>query len=96
MRENTGRSIAIAALAAFGYVIWAWVLAVMVWLAVTIYAVVKWAGAPTDHPSATTLLVVVVGIVTFWPVMISLACYAIARSMRHDDGDDEPALPADE
>ena len=93
MRENTGRSLAVAAVSAFGYIVWAWVLAIMVWLAVTVYAIVKLIGAPNDHPSATTLLVVIVGIVTFWPLLISLGCYAIARSMRRRG--DTPELPAD-
>ena len=91
MRENTGMSLAIAGVAALGYAIWAWVLAVLVWIAVTIYAIVKWIGAPNDHPSATTLLVVLVGIVTFWPLAISLGCYFIARSMRRGSGTPEPS-----
>lgn len=94
MRENTGRSIAVAAVAAVGYMLWAWVLAIMLWVAVTVYALVKLIGAPHDHPSATTLLVVLVGIVTFWPLVISLGCYAIARSMRRREG--APELPSDD
>ena len=91
MRENTGRSIAVAAVIAAGYAIWAWVLVILVWTAVTIYAVVKLVGARHDHPSATTLMVVIVGIVTFWPLAISLGCYLIARSMRR--AGDRPELP---
>jgi hypothetical protein len=93
MRENTGRSIALAAILALGYAIWAWVLAIMIWSAVTIYAIVKLIGARHDHPSATTLLVLVVAIVTFWPLALSLGCYVIARSMRRRGA--APELPAD-
>ena len=82
MREHSGQSLAIAGIAALGYAIWAAVLVVLVWLAVTIYAIVKWIGAPNDHPSATTLLVIVVGLVTLWPLAIALVMYAIGRSMR--------------
>jgi ABC-type Na+ efflux pump permease subunit len=82
MRENAGRSIAIAAIAAFGYAIWAWVLVAMLWLAVTIYAFVKWAGAPQDHPSGTTLLVVTISVVMIVPLTISLGIYLVARKMR--------------
>jgi len=82
MRENVGPSIGIAAVAAFGYAIWAWILVVLLWVAVTIYALVKLIGAPNDHPSATTLLVTLVGVMTFWPVAISLGIYLIGRSMR--------------
>jgi hypothetical protein len=71
------------------------VLIVLLWLAVTIYAVVKLIGAPNDHPSATTLLVIVVGVVTFWPLAITLGIYLVARSMRpaKRGSTDEPALP---
>jgi polyferredoxin len=93
VRENTGRSLAVAGIAALGYAIWAWVLAIMVWIGVTIYAIVKWIGAPHDHPSATTVLVLIVGIVSFWPIAISVGCYAIARSMRRRTA--APALADD-
>jgi hypothetical protein len=82
MREHSGQSLAIAGIAALGYTIWAAVLVVVLWVAITIYAVVKWIGAPNDHPSATTLLVIVVGLVTLWPLAIALGMYAIGRSMR--------------
>ncbi len=95
MRENAGRSIAIAAIAAFGYAIWVWLLVVILWLAVTIYALAKWALAPHDHPSATTLLVVTISLVTVVPLAISLAIYLVARRMRPSNGADaEPPLPA--
>ena len=98
MREHAGQSLGIAAIAALGYTIWAGVLAVLLWLAVTIYAVVKWIGAPNDHPSATTLLVIVVALVTFWPLLIALAMYLVGRSMRPPKAakDDEIVFPVDE
>lgn len=98
MPEHAGQSSAIAFIAALGYAIWAAVLAVLLWLSVTIYAFVKLIGAPNDHPSATTLLVVVVGLVTIWPLAIALATYAIGRSMRPAKRarSDELAFPVDE
>jgi len=94
MRENAGRSIAIGAIAAFGYAIWAWVLVAMLWLAVTIYAFVKWAGAPQDHPSATTLLVVTISVVMIVPLTVAKLIYFVARKMRPPKGDDaELPLP---
>lgn len=95
MREHSGQSLAIAGIAALGYAIWAGVLVVLLWLAITIYAVVKWIGAPNDHPSATTLLVIVVGLVTIWPLAIALVMYLVGRSMRAPkrERDDELALP---
>ena len=98
MREHTGQSLAIAGIAALGYAIWAAVLAFCLWLSVTIYAIVKWVGAPNDHPSATTLLVVVVGLVTLWPLAIALGMYAIGRSIRRAKRErpDAVAFPVDE
>ena len=51
MREHTGTALGIAAIATFGFTIWAAVIAVVMWLCLTVYAVVKWIGAPTDHAS---------------------------------------------
>jgi hypothetical protein len=82
MRENTGASLAIGVIAALGYAVWAAVLVIMLWISVTIYAVVKWIGASNDHPSATTLLVLVVGLVTAFPLGLALGVYGIGRSMR--------------
>jgi hypothetical protein len=98
MREHTGQSLGIAGIAALGYAIWAAVLVVLLWLAVTIYAIVKWIGAPNDHPSATTLLVIVVGLVTLWPLAIALGMHLVGRSMRPSTRgrDDTPVFPVDE
>jgi hypothetical protein len=98
MREHSGQSLAIAGIAALGYAIWAAVLVVLLWVAITIYAVVKWIGAPNDHPSATTVLIIVVALVTLWPLAISLGMYAIGRSMRTPkrERNDELALPGDD
>jgi hypothetical protein len=82
MQEHSGTSLAIGIIAAVGYVVWGAVLAVLVWIGVTIYAIVKWIGAPTDHASATTLLVLIVGLVTIFPLGLALGMYAIGRSMR--------------
>jgi hypothetical protein len=82
MREHTGTSFAIGIISAFGYTIWAAVLAILVWTSITIYAFVKWIGGAPDDPSATTLLVLVVALVTLFPVLLSLGIYAIGRSMR--------------
>ena len=70
----------------------------LLWLSVTVYAFVKWIGAPNDHPSATTLLFIVVALVTFWPLLIALATYLVGRSMRPAKRarDDEIVFPVDE
>jgi hypothetical protein len=92
MREHTGQSLAIALLATIGYTIWGALIAGLLWAAVTTYAIVKWIGAPNDHPSATTLLVVLVGVVTLFPLLLAIGFYLIGRSIRpkkrsKDEGD---------
>jgi heme/copper-type cytochrome/quinol oxidase subunit 2 len=83
MRENTGVAVAIAGLATFTYAIWAAVMAVMLWTGITVYAIVKWIGAPQDHASATSLLVMLVGLVTFVPLLLAIAIYLVSKPMRY-------------
>lgn len=83
MRENTGIAVAVAAIATFTYAIWAAVIAVMLWTGVTIYAIVKWIGAPQDHASATGLLVMLVGLVTFVPLLLAISIYLVSKPMRY-------------
>lgn len=94
MREHSATSLGIGIASALGYAIWGLVLAVMLWASVAIYAFVKWIGSPTDHPSPTTLLVIVVGIVTFFPLALAVSTFAVGRSMRPGKRKDrEEALP---
>src|SRR5262245_26446969 len=83
MRENTGPAIAIGALSAFAYAIWAGVIAVMLWMGISVYALVKWIGSPGDQPSATTILVMVVGIVSVYPLLVAIAIYFVGKPMRY-------------
>jgi heme/copper-type cytochrome/quinol oxidase subunit 2 len=83
MRENTGVAVAIAAVAAFTYTIWAAVVVAIVWTGITVYAIVKWIGAPEDHASATTLLVMLVGLVTLVPLLLGIAIYLVSKPMRY-------------
>jgi len=94
MRENTGAALAIAAIATFGYAIWAGVIAIMLWLSLTIYALVKWIGAPADHASPLTVLLLVVANLTLYILLLTLAIYAVGRSMRYKKKDrDRDASP---
>jgi heme/copper-type cytochrome/quinol oxidase subunit 2 len=83
MREHTGTSIAIGAVSTFAFTIWAAVVAVMLWSGITVYAIVKWAGSPQDHASATTLLVLLVGTVTAFPLLLAIAIYLVSKPMRY-------------
>jgi hypothetical protein len=99
MREHTGTSVAIAAASTFAYVLWSAVLAVMVWSGITVYAIVKWIGSPSDHASATTMLVVLVGLVAVFPLLLAIAIYLVSKPMRYarrrerDDDGEQLALP---
>jgi heme/copper-type cytochrome/quinol oxidase subunit 2 len=83
MRENSGTAIAIGAVSTFAFTIWAAVVAVMLWSGITVYAIVKWIGSPKDDASATTVLVMLVGLVTAFPLLLSLAIYLISKPMRY-------------
>ncbi len=83
MQEHTGTSIAIGAVSTFAFAIWGAVIAVMLWSGITVYAIVKWIGSPQDHASATTLLVMLVGTVTFFPLLLAIGIFFISKPMRY-------------
>lgn len=83
MRENTGTAVAIALVTTIGYTVWAGVIAILMWLSLTIYAIVKWIGAPEDHASPLTVLLLMVGNITLFVLLLTLALYAIGKPMRY-------------
>jgi heme/copper-type cytochrome/quinol oxidase subunit 2 len=83
MQEHTGTSIAIGAISTFAFTIWGAVIAVMVWSGITVYSIVKWIGSPQDHASATTLLVMLVGTVTLFPLLLAIGIFLISKPMRY-------------
>jgi heme/copper-type cytochrome/quinol oxidase subunit 2 len=90
MREHTGTALAIAAIATFGYTIWAAVIAIVMWLSLTVYAVVKWIGAPSDHASPLTVLLLMIANVVLFVVLLTVAIYLAGKPMRYRrrrDGD---------
>jgi len=91
MRENTGVAVGIAVVATFGYTVWASVIAIVMWLSLTIYAIVKWIGAPTDHASPLTVLLLMVTNVVLFILLLTLAIYAVGRSMRYKKRDRDTA-----
>jgi len=99
MREHTGTSVAIGALSAIAYTLWGGVITVMLWSGITVYAIVKWIGAPEDHASPTTILVVMVGLVAVFPLLLAVGIYLISKPMRYarrrkrDDDGEQLALP---
>jgi heme/copper-type cytochrome/quinol oxidase subunit 2 len=83
MRENTGVAVGIGVVSTFAFTIWAAVVAVMVWSGITVYAIVKWIGSPNDHPSAASVLVMLVGLVTVFPLLLAVAIYLVSKPMRY-------------
>ena len=83
MRENTGVAVAISAVSTFAFTIWAAVIAVMLWSGITVYSIVKWIGSPQDHASATSLLVMMVGLVAVFPLLLAIAIYLVSKPMRY-------------
>jgi len=83
MREHTGTAVAIALVATMGYAVWAAVIAIVMWLSLTIYAIVKWIGAPTDPASPLTVLLLMVANVTMFVLLLTLALYLIGKPMRY-------------
>jgi hypothetical protein len=94
MRENTGVAVGIAAIATLAFTVWGAVIALMLWLSLTVYAVVKAIGSPTDHASALTVLLIVVANVTLFVLLVAAAIALAGRPMHYRKRrDDDLALP---
>jgi hypothetical protein len=96
MREHTGTAIAVAAVLTTVLAMFAWVLVVVTWTALTIYALVKWIGSAPDSASATTVLLIIVGIVTGLALVLTVPIALVGRSMtprRRKKNADADALP---
>jgi hypothetical protein len=90
VRENTGAGIAIAGAVTTMLTLMSAVLVVLLWTALTGYALVKWIGSAPDAASPTTVLVLVVGIVTALVLLVMVPIVLLGRSMtpprrRRDD-----------
>jgi len=100
MREHTGAAIGVAAALTFFATILAWLLVVLVWTALTIYAVVKWVGSAPEGASATTVLLVIVGLVSALTLLMTLPVALVGRSLTprkraRGEGPPEAIVPAD-
>jgi hypothetical protein len=81
MREHTGVAIAIAGTVTMFFSVVAWVLVVLMWISLTIYALVKWIGSAPEAASATTVLILVVALVTVLTVCLAGVVALVGRSM---------------
>jgi hypothetical protein len=91
MREHTGVAVGIAAIVTFAYTVWAAVIALVVWLSLTVYAVIKAIGTPTDHASPLTVLLLVVSTIALFILLLAAAISLAGRPMHYRkrrDGDD--------
>jgi len=94
MRELRGPSIAIAVVAVGFFTLLPFLIPTAVWLVLTGYAVVKAIGTAPASASATSVMLAVVAIVTFFTLAIAGAIYVIGRSMTPKKRSKEPQAAA--
>ncbi len=101
MREHTGIAIAVAGVVTTLMTMFAGVLVVLMWTALTIYALVKAIGSAPDAASPTTVLLIVVGLVTALALVLTLPIALVGRAMtprkepRKNKDDDALPVPPD-
>ena len=81
MREQSGVAIGIAGTLTTYLTIFAWLLVPLVWLSLTIYALVKWIGSAPDAASPTVILLIVLGLVTTLTLIMAALVALVGRSM---------------
>jgi len=81
IREHTGIGVAIAGVIVAFMTSCAAVLAFLIWLTLTIYALVKWIGSASEAPSATTIALLLVSLVTLLGVALAATIALVGRSM---------------
>lgn len=94
MRELRGPSIAIAVVVVASFMLLPFLIPTAMWLVLTGYAVVKAIGTAPDSANATSVMLAVVAIVTFFTLAIAGAIYVIGRSMTPKKRLKEPKEPA--
>ena len=94
MRELRGPSIAIAVVVVASFMLLPFLIPTAMWLVLTGYAVVKAIGTAPDSANATSVMLAVVAIVTFFTLAIAGAIYVIGRSMTPKKRSKEPKEPA--
>jgi hypothetical protein len=98
MRENRGIAIGIAAVAALFLASLPFLIPTAIWIALSVYAIVKGAGSAPEQANGTVVLLMIVGIVALFTVAISGSIALIGRAMtpkrRGRDRDELAALEA--
>jgi hypothetical protein len=94
VREQRGPSIGIAVVTVAFFVLLPFLIPTSVWLVLTGYAIVKAIGSAPDSASATSVMLAVVAIVTFFTLAIAGLIYVIGRSMTPKKRSKEPESAA--
>ena len=97
MHEHRGLSIGIAVVALGFLTALPFLVPTTIWIALTIYAIVKGAGSGPEQADPAAVLLTIVGIVTFFTLAIAAAIALLGRAMtpkRRRRGDAVAALDA--
>jgi hypothetical protein len=78
-REGTGTSLAVAIGSVAIFMLLAWVLAVLLWIAFSIYAIVEIVG--DGRPSAVAILLIVVGLVGALTSLAGVGLWLVGRRL---------------
>ncbi len=62
------------------FVLFPALLVVLLYLGITVYAVLKAAGNASQDPSATVLLLMAIGVVVFLTILVTVGIFLIGRS----------------
>jgi hypothetical protein len=81
VRGDRGISIGIVVVVVLVLAALPWLIPTTIWIALTVYAIVKAAGSAPDHANATAVVLSIVGIVTFFTVAIAGAVALLGRAM---------------
>jgi hypothetical protein len=81
VHENRGIAIGIAVVAALFLASLPFLIPTTIWLALTVYAIVKGAGSAPEQPDPAVVALTIVGIVSFFTVAIAAAVTLLGRGM---------------
>jgi hypothetical protein len=81
VRDDRGISIGIAVVVVLFLAALPWLIPTAIWIALTVYAIVKAAGSAPDHANATAVMLSIIGIVTFFTVAIAGAVALLGRAV---------------
>jgi hypothetical protein len=81
VHEDRGISIGIAVVVVLFLAALPFLLPTVIWIGLTVYAIVKGAGSAPDHANPAVVVLSIVGIVTFFTVAIAAAVTLLGRAI---------------